>query len=281
MTVDPASLNDHYGSDDLAGRIRDALGPGPVTRADLQNLDEFHTRGIEATRELADLAGLESGMRVLDLGCGLGGPARTFADECGCRVDGVEIVAEFCRVATMLNDMTGLADCVTIHEADMRHLPFGDGVFDRAMALHVLVNAPDKAAMAAEVNRVLKPGGKLGVYEVCTGNGGALDYPVPWASGPDLDHVESDDSLKADIEVAGFKIETWEDVSGRVLDWFDGLASRFETGAPRRPTGPTLGLVMGPDAAAKSMNLRRNLMEGRLRIFMGVAGTRSHVRDRN
>ena len=271
MNPDAETLNGHYGSDDLAERIREALGAGPVTRDDLANLDEFHTPGREATREMAALGDLQSGMRVLDLGCGLGGPARTFAAEYGCTVDGVEIVPGFCRAATMLNGMTGLAGAVTVHEADMRRLPFADGLFDRAMALHVLLNVPDKTALADEVRRVLAPEGKLCLYEVCSGDGGPVDYPVPWAAGPDLDHLAPEEDLKAALAESGFELETWEDVTARVLAWFDGLAAQFEGRKPRRSAGPTLGLVMGPDAARKSMNLRRNLQEDRIRIVTGRA----------
>lgn len=271
MTNDPAGLNDHYGSEDLAGRIRTALGPGSVTRAALENLDEFHTRGIQATREIAELAGLEPGMRLLDLGCGLGGPARTFADEFGCVVDGVEIVDEFCRAANMLSRLVGLESKVSVHRADMRDLPFEEDRFDRACTVHTLLNIADKAAMLAGVGRVLKPEGRFFFYEICTGNGESLAYPVPWASEPEHDHIETPAGLKKALDDAGFRLETWEDATGQAVAWFEALAAKITARKGAARSGPTLGLVMGPEAATKSRNLRRNIESGRVVLVRGVA----------
>lgn len=271
MTVDARSIDAHYGSGNLAERIRAALGTGPVSRESLAELDEFHLRGREATRELATLAGLAPDMRVLDLGCGLGGPARTFAAEFGCVVDGVEIVPSFCAAAELLNRLTGWTDRVTIHRADMRRLPFPAGSFDRAGTLHTLVNVPDLPGLLAEVRRVLAPGGAFFFYEVCRTGEAALDYPVPWASDAALDHAGTAESLRAAVEEAGFVLEAWNDVTSAILAWFEALASAGRTGPRPKAPGPTLGLVMGPDAGLKSRNLRRNIASGRLRVVTGRA----------
>ena len=189
MTSYRENLNEHYGQDDLCGQIRwecEKLGltSENITRDDLANLDEIHIRGQAATRELGGLAGMAPGQRVLDVGCGLGGPARTVAAEFGCRVTGLEIVSEFCQAGTMLTEWVGMTRQVEILEADMRDMPFPGEEFDQAMTLHTLMNLEDKAGLLAEIHRVLKPTGGLLVYEVCGGDDSALHYPVPWAGGP-------------------------------------------------------------------------------------------------
>jgi SAM-dependent methyltransferase len=277
MTDYRENLNRHYGQDDLCGQIRwecEKLGltRDNIMRADLANLDEIHIRGQAATLELGCLAGLTPGQRVLDIGCGLGGPARTVAAEFGCRVTGLEIVSEFCQAGAMLNDWVGLTGQVDILEADMRDMPFAAEEFDQAMSLHTLMNVEDKAGLLAEIHRVLKPTGGLLVYEVCGGDDSDLHYPVPWAGGPEISFMVTEADLKDQILAAGFTAKHWGDVTGKALDWFDGLAAGMSSLAPRK-AGPNLGVVLGPDAPEKSRNLQRNLREGRIQVVQGYFTT--------
>lgn len=268
------SLNEHYGQSDLAGKIRQAfkrlgLAPEEVTREDLANLDEIHIRGLEATRELGQLADLKPGMRVLDVGCGVGGPARTLAAEFGCEVVGLEIVGEFCAAAAMLTEWVGLADRVSFREGDMRAMPFPDAEFDLVLTQHTVMNVADKAALFAEIRRVLKPVGVFLLYEVCGDTDAVLHYPVPWAGGPEINFLVTVQELRGLIAAAGFTEQHWSEVTGQALDWFDGLAD-VRAKAVIRPRGPNVGVVLGPDAAEKSRNLRRNLRAGRIQVVQGL-----------
>jgi SAM-dependent methyltransferase len=266
-------LNDHYGQADLCGKIRQAcerlkLMPEEITREDLANLDEIHIRGLEATRELGDLAGLTPGMRVLDVGCGLGGPARTLAAEFGCEVVGLEIVTEFCRAAAMLTEWVGMTDQVSFHEGDMREMPFADAEFDRVITLHTIMNVEDKGTLMMEIRRVLKPTGGFLVYEVCGEDDHILHYPVPWAGGPKISFLNNAEALRGQITAAGFTEVHWTEVTPKVLEWFDGMANGMKKTIPLR-VGPNLGVVLGPNAAEKSRNLQRNLREGLIQIVEG------------
>jgi len=268
------SLNNHYGQPDLSGIIRhafDKLGIAleDVTREDLANLDEIHIRGLEATLELGKLAELKPGMRVLDVGCGVGGPARTLAAEFGCEVVGLEIVGEFCRAAEMLTEWVGLADRVSFREGDMRAMPFDDAEFDLVFTQHTVMNVAEKAELFAEFRRVLKPPGGLLIYEVCGEDDAALHYPVPWAGGPDISFLTTADELRGLIATNGFIEKHWTDVTSRALDWFDGMAAGMRKTVPKR-MGPNVGVVLGPDAAEKSRNLLRNLREGHIQVLQGM-----------
>jgi len=268
------SLNDHYGQPDLSGKIRQAyerldLKPEEVTREDLANLDEIHIRGREATLELGKLAGLEPGMRVLDVGCGIGGPARTLAAEFGCEVMGLEIVGEFCRAAAMLTEWVGMADRVSFHEGDMRAMEFADADFDLVFTQHTVMNVADKAALFGEIRRVLKDPGMFLLYEVCGDDDAVMHYPVPWAGGPDISFLTTADALRGLITAGGFTEKHWVDVTGQALDWFDGLAAGMRKTVPRR-MGPNVGVILGSDAAEKSRNLLRNLREGRIQVVQGL-----------
>ena len=239
-----------------------------MTRNNLADLDEIHIRGREATLEFGRIAGLKPGQKVLDAGCGLGGPARTLAAEFGCEVVGLEIVEEFCRAAAMLTEWVGLSDRVTIREGDMRAMPFSDASFDRVVSLHTLMNIGEKAVFFEEVRRVLTPGGEFGLYEVCGEDGDGIHFPVPWAGGPKISFLRTADELRDEIAAAGFAEKCWSDVTAEALRWFDGLAE-IRLAAPPKPQGPNVGLVLGTSAAEKSRNLQRNLREGRIQVVQG------------
>ena len=209
----------HYtASADIAGRILAALarehGAGaPVTVATLAPIDHFHARGLAATEELARLLDAQSGDHVLDIGAGIGGPARWLAATFGCRVTGIDLTPEFCTAARRLVEATGLAGKVTILEGDATHLPFDDATFDRAWSQNVIMNIADKARFYAEAFRVLRPGGVLALANVVAGTGGAMIYPVPWASTAAESFLATVDETRRDIAAAGFEIVAFEDTS--------------------------------------------------------------------
>jgi SAM-dependent methyltransferase len=127
--IDQLTVLDHYGEDDLRARVNQALqqgglGAGPVDWSDLAPLDQFHVRGLAATKELAADLRVEVGASVLDVGCGLGGPARFLAATYGCRVTGIDLSQHFVDIATMLTERAGLMGSVRYRQADALDLPF-------------------------------------------------------------------------------------------------------------------------------------------------------------
>ncbi|MBI2526303.1 MAG: methyltransferase domain-containing protein [Candidatus Rokubacteria bacterium] len=273
----PDALKDevtrHYARGDLASVILTALtGAGKdvehLTPEDLAPIDEFHVRGRKATLELARAAGLETRQRVLDVGSGLGGPSRCLAREFGCQVTGIDLTDEYCRVARLLAERTGLAHLVTYQQGDALALPFPDAAFDLVWTQHAGMNIPDKARLYREIFRVLTPGGALALYDVVAGSGGEVVFPVPWARSPETSFLVAPEALRRFLEASGFTIDSWEDTTAAAAAWFAGLARKVrETGPP--PLG--LHLVLGPDFAAMTRNLRRNLEEGRIRVLQVVA----------
>ncbi|RJQ65478.1 MAG: class I SAM-dependent methyltransferase [Desulfobacteraceae bacterium] len=268
-----ASISAHYGRSDLSEEIFGALekaGRKITSYKDATTFDQFHMRGQDATRELAHLADLKTGERVLDLGCGIGGAARLLAAEFGCRATGVDLVEEFVRTAAELTRKAGLSDRVDFHAGNMLNLPFEENLFDAVWSQHTFMNIEDKPRLLLQIHRVLRPHGRLALYEVAQGQNLPVYYPVQWASDPSISFLLPLDPFKHMIVDAGFELLHWQDVTEECLQWFQSIVTKMK----HRPAGapPPLGvnLLIGPTAAEKARNTVRNLQEGRIRVVYGV-----------
>lgn len=263
----------HYSRPDIGIFILAALEKAGkdlncLTLEDLAPIDEFHIRGRAATLELARAAGLDTHKHVLDIGSGLGGTSRCLAKEFGCTVTGIDLTDEYCRAAAMLSAKVGLSDLVDYRQGDATHLPFDDGVFDVVWTEHVAMNIPDKPRLYKEMNRVLKPGGTLAIYDVLAGPSGPVLFPVPWARTPDTSFLVQPNELRKLLEDAGFTISDWSDTTEVARTWFVSLAEKI-----RKEGFPPLGfhVLLGADFQAMAQNQGRNLQEGRILLGQVVA----------
>jgi len=261
-------VRDHYRASGLTERLKTALtafGPDEqrLTPQQLATLDQFHTRGLAATVELAKLAGITTDMSVLDVGSGVGGPARFLAATYGCQVTGIDLSEPFVDAARYLTERTGQSERVSFETANALKLPFDDGHFDVVLLQHVAMNISDRTRLYREIRRVLKSGGRFATFDVVLSSG-EPHYPVPWARTPATSFLLTADATREVIEAAGFRTLAWQDDSEAGKTWFAQLR------ASGPPPSPNLGVVMGPDFAQLSANLGRNLMEGRLGILTAV-----------
>jgi ubiquinone/menaquinone biosynthesis C-methylase UbiE len=259
---------DHYRATGLAERLKTALmtlGPEDqqLEPERLSALDQFHTRGLAATAELAELAGIAADTAVLDVGSGVGGPARFLARTYGCRVTGVDLSEPFVEAARYLTGRTGQGGQVSFETGDALELPFADGRFTVVLLQHVAMNIVDRARLYREVRRVLTPGGRFATFDVVSGNG-EPHYPVPWARTPATSHLLTAGATREAIERAGFRTRTLQDDTEAAKAWFAELR------ASGPPPPPNLGTIMGPEMAEFAANLGRNLMEGRLQVLTAV-----------
>jgi sarcosine/dimethylglycine N-methyltransferase len=258
----------HYGRDGLLESILEALGaagkdPERLTVDDLVLFDQFHLRGRDATLELLKLAGLGHGERVLDVGGGIGGPARTLAGA-GCSVTVLDLTEEFCRTGVALTERVGLASRVTFRHGSALAMPFEDAAFDAAWTQHSSMNVENKERLYGEIARVLRPSGRLAIHEIMAGPQAPPHFPVPWAGVAAISFLRPPEAVRNLVHASGFRECAWRDVSETSLAW---LRERLAAPAP-----PPLGLHLLLGAAAGEMlrNVARNLEERRITVVEGV-----------
>ena len=273
MPNDDDLVNKQYETGDLWQKIETGLKLAgldidSLTPDDLAPIDEFHTRGRAATRELAEMANLKPSDLVLDVGCGLGGTARYLAENCKCCVKGIDLTEVYITAGTKLTESTRLSDRVELVCCSALDLPYEDEWFDIVLTQHVQMNIVDKHRFYAEIERVLKPGGRFIFHDVFLCGDKPPLYPVPWAEDESVSAMVPEEQGRSIIEEMGLTVEQWTEKVPESVKFFEKVIGRIEAkGLP--PLG--IHLVLGDNAEDKLRNHARNLSENRLSVIVGWA----------
>jgi len=266
-------IHSYYSPNDLYNRIVDGLASlgkdlSELTLDDLQPVDEFHIRGDAATKELIELSGFSSDMHILDVGCGIGGSTRRLSQETGCCVPGSDLSDEYIETAERLTQLLSMQERVKFHACSALDVPFSDNHFDGVWSLQMNMNIEDKLTWLKEVYRVLKPGGRAVLYEVCGSKNTPLYFPVPWAQNSSMSFLLPPDSFRDVVTASGFDIDVWRDKTDLAQQAFASV-----TEPVAEPVLPALGvhLLVGSDIKTKAYNLHRNLDEQRVSLIEAVA----------
>ncbi|MGW1563993.1 class I SAM-dependent methyltransferase [Streptomyces sp. NPDC002144] len=274
MTAPQSAVARHYRQGDLRRKSDeelDRLYPGhtTLTTDDLHAVDEFHTGGHAATRELTEHLELKAGLRVLDVGSGLGGPARHLVQHAGADVTGVDLTEEYLDVARWLTDLVGLTGRARLQQGDVTELPFPQASFDRAWMLHVGMNIEDKARLFTEISRVLTSKGLFIVYEVMLlGDPALVRYPLPWASEPEHSFLARPEEYRSLLHKAGFEIVDEHDHRLQAVQLLRNAGgAHHPTSTPHNPaSGDTppapIGVAMGSEMhRPRSQRVLQNIEE--------------------
>ena len=265
-------ISRHYGWSGLMNTIeeeirRNGIDPARVTIDDLAPVDNYHRHRLAGTLALARTASISTADRVLDVGGGIGGPARQLAHRHGCRVTVLDLTAEYCDVGETLTAWTRLEDKVSFVCASALEMPFPDGSFDVAWTQHASMNIADKAGLYREMARVVRVGGRLAFFDVLAGPNQPIHFPVPWASDPSFSFLITPEETRTLLEQSGFREIAW--MAGEELD---AELEQPDLQADDASSRPALnpGLLNGPSGPQMGANVGRNSEEGRILPALGV-----------
>jgi ubiquinone/menaquinone biosynthesis C-methylase UbiE len=261
--------------DELCAAGRD---PRRVSVDDLVYFDQLHAGGRAFTDRLALRARLAPGLRVLDIGGGLGGPARVIASVYGCSVFVIDRDAEFCRSGAVLTERAGLAERVSFIRGDALMLPFGDAEFDVVWMQQTGMTIEDKRRLYGEAHRVVRSGGKLVLQEITAGSAqaGPALFPILWADSAASSFLPTAPDLRGVCREAGFRELFWVDVSnalGADIERLEGSPISLDVPPPASQRA-----VVGDNAALKVADFVRSLREGRIRVVHAMLQRGAAVR---
>lgn len=260
-------VSSHYGRGELLRRLSAALVQDGVDprHPDIESLapyDQFHGRGLEATVEIANQLHVAADDRILDIGSGIGGPARYFAHRFGCDVTGIDLTAEFCDVASHLTRLLGLAQRVRFVLGDAVRMPFANDSFDGAYSMNVSMNIADKAGFYREIHRVLRPDGWLLLSEIAKGAGGDAEYPTPWADSARTSFLSTPEETRHGLVEAGIDVVRVHSTREAALAF--GARSRAMVDRGEKPPHRAVGLVHGESGPRAIANTARALADARI-----------------
>ncbi len=267
-------IDSHYGSDRLCVKIRDALktagkDPQNLELRDLSVIDQLHTGGHNASLNLAKRAGLSPGIRLLDVGCGIGGTSRLLAKIYGCRVIAIDLVKSFIEAAGMLTTATGMDGRINFCQGDVTCLPFQKNSFNAIWCQHTLMNIKDKNSAFIQMSTILKPGGLLILHEIVKDNNSPVNFPVPWADSPGISFLEPWAAMHDSIQEKGFSLETHLDVTREASLWWHRVrAARPKIQSRPKPLGPHI--IFGKNAKEFGRTMTANLDQNCINVIEAV-----------
>lgn len=195
-----------------------------LTEDDLREHDQDHYGGIAAVEVLAARAGIRRDHHVLDVCCGLGGPARWIAHRLGCRVTGLDVTASRVASARRLTGRVGLGHLVDFVHGDATAMPLPDAAFDVVMSQEAWLHVPDKPAVIAECARVMKPGAALAFTDVTARVPLAPATEARMAAEMHAPGVASSSRYVALLRGSRCAVESCDDLSG---EWTAVLVERL------------------------------------------------------
>ena len=259
------TVSAHYSNKDLLEKIYRGLeqlgfDKNQLTQSDLSSVDEFHIGGSEGTLLLAEKLSLTTSSKVLDIGCGIGGPARLLSSVIGCKVSGIDLTADYVNAGNELTNQVGLSNSVNLVNASALDVPFPDDSFDVSYMIHVGMNIVDKETLFSEAYRVTKPGGVFGIYDVMLAGSEELQYPLPWAEKKEGSAISSVEDYNLALTKVGFSLTYEEDKTDFAIDFFEKMSITMSSSDGPSPVG--LHLLMGELTKQKIGNMAYLIKSG-------------------
>jgi ubiquinone/menaquinone biosynthesis C-methylase UbiE len=257
--------NDLYNS--ILSRLTEmGLDPSSIAREDISGMDELHVRGAEVSEEMGAFVDFAH-KKVLDVGSGLGGPARMLAEKYGSIVTGIDLCEQFVDTANRISKLLGIEDNTSFIKANALDLPFESNCFDIVWTQHVQMNIKDKKRFYSEIYRVLKTGGYFVYYDIFRKNKEEIQYPMPWSNTSDMSFLFTKKELSEILKALGLENKRSIDQTNAGIMFFKQMKERKEL---NDNDFTAMNSAMGEDINSKLMNLLMHLENGILELESGV-----------
>lgn len=246
------------------------IAPEQATADDLHGLDMLHMGGLAATDALVEMAALRPGQQVLDVGAGVGGPARRMARRYGARVWGVELSASIHQTALALTALVRLQDQVQFKQGSALALPFPDGAFDVVVMQHVAMQIAEKDRLFEQCVRVLNSHGVLALHEIFAGEGGSPLFPLAWATDPAMSSLETLDECEARLARLGLQPGPFLDTSAEGQQYHLANMKAMQQALAHQEGTQGRSAEATKIRLETATSMERNLRERRLKVGMVV-----------
>jgi ubiquinone/menaquinone biosynthesis C-methylase UbiE len=245
-----------------------------LTPEDLHRFDMVHCGGVEATDLVAHEGGIKSGQSVLDVGCGLGGPARRFAYRHGAIVWGIELSEPVFQTAVALTSLVGLGERVRFTLGSALKMPYEGRNFDAVVMQHCAMQVTEKEDIFGECARVLRTGGSLVLHEFFLGTGGDPYYPLAWATDPAMSALETFEDTEVLLSRLGFDVGPLLDQRPTAISFYTGLVAKLEKAVAGEAGFRGKNVEEARNSLRIFSSMLKNFQENRVRLGIVVCHKR-------
>jgi cyclopropane fatty-acyl-phospholipid synthase-like methyltransferase len=197
---------------------------GPLKVSDLSPFDQYHYHGTAAVDHAVARLKLTAESRVLEIGSGIGGPARHLAERCGCKVTALELQPDLNALAESLTQRCSLDDRVTHVCGDALKVPLEAGAYDAVVSWLALYHIADHDALFARIAAALKPGGAIFFEDLCCRGAFTAEEQDLMTKKLFSHYTPSIADYRRDLERAGFTAIGTDDMSD---DWAAFTHTRY------------------------------------------------------
>ena len=204
-----------------------------LTVEDLIPFDQFHPLSTAALDEAVKQLGISPSSHVLDIGAGVGGPARYLNHKYGCSVTGVELHPQMCSAAIELTQKTGLSEKVNFLQGDITSINLNGQTFDHWISIGVFLHIPDRYRLFSTCYSLLKPGGSGYIEDFFVRHPLTADQKKQLAETLACPYLPTREEYLAELAAAGFINLQFEDVTDLWQPWEIQRSIDFEQNKSR------------------------------------------------
>ena len=267
--IGKSDIENFWTRGDVFSRVQQALSEAGLINKKLEieelfPIDQYHARGIAATVDLGKRIPIKKNNRILDIGCGLGGPARYYAKEFKCIITGIDITPSFVEIGNEFNKLTSMSDNVELLVGNGETLDFDNETFDGAYSQHVTMNISDREKFFSEAFRVLKKDSFFAFTEHGLGPEGNPIFPLPWANSSKMSFLLPPETTISILKNTGFSDIQMIETSKKYISGYEKLIKLKSANE-----NPILGIhVIGGDSMnERSTNSMNSIKENRTLPF--------------